>query len=58
MRASELKAGWTFAVAFDRGDDFMTSFAGSARITTSGRVIPMFLVGFADVDIVGTCDLI
>jgi predicted DNA-binding protein with PD1-like motif len=56
MRASELKTGRTFVVAFDHGDDFMTSLA---RFCQDNGVrqgyIPMFLAGFAEADIVGTC---
>jgi predicted DNA-binding protein with PD1-like motif len=57
MRASELKPGRTFAVAFDHGDDFMTALA---RFCTDNGVqqgyIPMFLAGFAAADVVGTCE--
>jgi predicted DNA-binding protein with PD1-like motif len=57
MRASELKHGRTFAVAFDHGDDFMASLA---RFCNDNDVrqgyIPMFLAGFAEVDVVGTCE--
>jgi predicted DNA-binding protein with PD1-like motif len=57
MRASELKTGRTFAVVFDHGDDFMTALA---RFCQENGVrqgyVPMFLAGFAEVDIVGTCE--
>ena len=57
MKASELKTGRTFAVTFDHGDDFMPSLA---RFCDEHGVrqgyIPMFLAGFAEVDIVGTCE--
>jgi predicted DNA-binding protein with PD1-like motif len=57
MRASELKPGRTFAVAFDHGDDFMTALA---RFCADNGIqqgyIPMFLAGFASVDVVGTCE--
>jgi predicted DNA-binding protein with PD1-like motif len=57
MKASELKMGRTFAVRFDHGDDFMSSLA---RFCQNNDVrqgyIPMFLAGFAEADIVGTCE--
>lgn len=57
MRASELKPGRTFAVAFDHGDDFMTSLA---RFCADNGIhqgyIPMFVAGFASADVVGTCE--
>jgi predicted DNA-binding protein with PD1-like motif len=57
MKATELKAGRTFAVAFEHGDDFMSSLA---KFCHDNRVrqgyIPMFLAGFAEADIVGTCE--
>jgi predicted DNA-binding protein with PD1-like motif len=57
MRASELKTGRTFAVAFDHGDDFMTSLATFCQDNEVRQgYIPMFLAGFAEVDIVGTCE--
>jgi predicted DNA-binding protein with PD1-like motif len=57
MRASELKTGRTFAVAFDHGDDFMTSLARFCRDNSVRQgYIPMFLAGFGEADIVGTCE--
>jgi predicted DNA-binding protein with PD1-like motif len=57
MRASELKHGRTFAVAFGHGDDFMTSLAKFCRDNDVRQgYIPMFLAGFAEVDVVGTCE--
>jgi predicted DNA-binding protein with PD1-like motif len=57
MRTSELKTGRTFAVAFDHGDDFMTSLATFCQDNEVHQgYIPMFLAGFAEVDIVGTCE--
>jgi predicted DNA-binding protein with PD1-like motif len=57
MKTSELKTGRTFAVAFEHGDDFMASLT---RFCVDNGVrqgyIPMFLAGFAEADIVGTCD--
>ncbi len=55
MRTSELKSSRTFAVAFDHGDDFMSS---PARFCHDNGVrqgyIPMFLAGFAEAAIVRT----
>ena len=57
MRTSELKIGRTFGVAFEHGDDFMTSLATFCRDNGIRQgYIPMFLAGFAEADIVGTCE--
>ena len=57
MRASELKAGRTFAVMFDHGDDFMPSLATFCQDNNVRQgYIPMFLAGFAEAEIVGTCE--
>jgi predicted DNA-binding protein with PD1-like motif len=57
MRASEMKVGRTFAVTFDHGDDFMTSLAKFCRDNgVQQGYIPMFLAGFAEADVVGTCE--
>jgi predicted DNA-binding protein with PD1-like motif len=57
MKASELKAGRTFGVTFDHGDDFMSSLASFCRANGVRQgYIPMFLAGLAEADIVGTCE--
>jgi predicted DNA-binding protein with PD1-like motif len=57
MKASELKTGRTFAVTFDHGDDFMASLAAFCRQHNVRQgYIPMFIAGFAEADIVGTCE--
>lgn len=57
MKASELKAGRTFGVTFDHGDDFMSSLASFCRDNGVRQgYIPMFLAGLAEADIVGTCE--
>ena len=57
MRASEMNVGRTFAVTFDHGDDFMTSLAKFCRDNgVQQGYIPMFLAGFAEADVVGTCE--
>jgi predicted DNA-binding protein with PD1-like motif len=46
MKASELKAGRTFGVTFEHGDDFMsalTSFCQDNNVRQG--YIPMFLAG-------------
>jgi predicted DNA-binding protein with PD1-like motif len=57
MKASELKTGRTFAVTFDHGDDFMTALSLFCQENNVRQgYIPMFIAGFAEVDIVGTCE--
>lgn len=57
MKTSELKPGRTFAVVFEHGDDFMSSLAGFCRDNGVRQgYIPMFLAGFAEAEIVGTCE--
>jgi len=57
MKTSELKPGRTFAVAFEHGDDFMSSLAAFCHSNGVRQgYIPMFLAGFAEADIVGTCE--
>src|SRR2546423_282123 len=57
VKASELKAGRTFGVTFQDGDDFMTSLAGFCRENDVRQgYIPMFIAGFAEADLVGTCE--
>ena len=57
VKASELKAGRTFGVTFEHGDDFMASLADFCRENDVRQgYIPMFIAGFGEVDIVGTCE--
>jgi predicted DNA-binding protein with PD1-like motif len=50
VRASEVKVGRTFAVAFDHGDDFMTSLAEFCQDNNLRLgYIPMFLAGYSEV---------
>jgi predicted DNA-binding protein with PD1-like motif len=57
MKTSELKPGRTFAAVFEHGDDFMSSLAGFCRDNGVRQgYIPMFLAGFAEAEIVGTCE--
>jgi predicted DNA-binding protein with PD1-like motif len=57
MKATELKAGRTFGVTFQHGEDFMASLGGFCRENEIRLgYIPMFLAGFAQADIVCTCE--
>ncbi|GAA2279316.1 hypothetical protein GCM10010149_23840 [Nonomuraea roseoviolacea subsp. roseoviolacea] len=57
MRAHELTTGRTFGVTFDHGDDFMTALVAFCRDHEIRQgYIPMFLAGFAEAEIVGTCE--
>jgi len=56
VRSHELSIGRTFGVAFDHGEDFYPALDDFCR--TNGvrqGYIPMFIAGFAEVEIVGTC---
>lgn len=56
MRSQELTLGRTFAVAFDHGEDFyatLDDFCRTNRIRQG--FVPLFIAGFAEVDVVGTC---
>lgn len=57
MQSRELKLGRTFGVTFDHGEDFvetLTAFCNAHGIRQG--YIPMFLAGFAEAEIVGTCE--
>ncbi|KWW97752.1 DNA-binding protein [Carbonactinospora thermoautotrophica] len=57
MRAHELTTGRTFGVTFDHGEDFFTALTDFCRAHDIRHgYIPMFLAGFAEAEIVGTCD--
>jgi predicted DNA-binding protein with PD1-like motif len=57
MQSRELIIGRTFGVTFDHGDDF---FETLSRFCQDNDVrqgyIPMFIAGFAEAEIVGTCE--
>lgn len=56
MHGHELTTGRTFAVGFDHGEDFRTALAAFCRDhDVKQGYIPMFLAGFSEVEIVGTC---
>ncbi|OLT26297.1 DUF296 domain-containing protein [Nocardiopsis sp. CNR-923] len=57
MRSHELTQGRTFGLVFDHGEDFfssLTEFCGANDVRKG--CIPVFVAGFAHVDIVGTCE--
>ncbi|MGH3830923.1 MAG: hypothetical protein ACRDRS_10825 [Pseudonocardiaceae bacterium] len=59
MRSHELTTGRTFGIAFDHDDDFfdpLTAFCTANNVRQG--YIPMFIAGFAEAEIVGTCEKI
>ncbi|MCW2912264.1 MAG: putative DNA-binding protein [Actinomycetia bacterium] len=49
--------GRTFGVNFDHGDDFFTALTDFCRENGVPQgYIPMFIAGFAEAEIVGTCE--
>ncbi|MGH3830228.1 MAG: PPC domain-containing DNA-binding protein [Pseudonocardiaceae bacterium] len=57
MRSHELTTGRTFGIAFDHGDDFfdtLTAFCTANNVRQG--YIPLFIAGFAEAEIVGTCE--
>jgi predicted DNA-binding protein with PD1-like motif len=57
MKSTQLAMGRTFLLAFDDGDQLLpslTDFCWEAEIKQA--IIPMFLAGLSEVDIVGTCE--
>ncbi|MPZ66551.1 MAG: DUF296 domain-containing protein [Pseudonocardiaceae bacterium] len=57
MRSHELITGRTFGLAFDHGDDFFTALDQFCRDNDVRQgYIPMFLAGFAEAELVGTCE--
>lgn len=56
MRSHHLTPGRTFAVVFDHGEDFFTALADFCRDNDVRQgYIPMFLAGFSEGELVGTC---
>jgi predicted DNA-binding protein with PD1-like motif len=56
MRSHELTLGRTFGVAFDHGEDFFDALTDFCRTNDVRQgYIPMFIAGFSEADIVGTC---
>ncbi len=57
MRSHELTLGRTFGLAFEHGDDFYAALDQFCRDNDVRQgYIPMFLAGFAEADLVGTCE--
>ena len=57
MRSAQVTLGRQFVVAFDHGDDFFTALDEFCRQNEIRQgIIPGFIAGFREVDIVGTCD--
>jgi predicted DNA-binding protein with PD1-like motif len=57
MKSSELKMGRFFGVTFDHGKDFfeeLTAFCEENNVKQA--YIPMFIAGFSEAELVGTCD--
>src|SRR6266481_6302877 len=57
MRSHQLTLGRAFGVAFDDGEDFVEALNDFCR--SNGVVqgyLPMFLAGFREAEIVGTCE--
>ncbi len=57
MRSHQLTIGRTFGVTFDDGDDFFETLSEFCRASGIRQgYIPMFLAGFSEAEIVGTCE--
>jgi predicted DNA-binding protein with PD1-like motif len=57
VRSQELITGRTFGLAFDHGDDFNAVLDEFCRENDVHQgYIPMFLAGFAEAELVGTCE--
>ena len=56
MRSHELTLGRSFGVAFDDGEEFFDALADFCRVNGVRQgFIPMFIAGFSEAEIVGTC---
>jgi predicted DNA-binding protein with PD1-like motif len=56
VRSRELTLGRSFGVTFDHGEDFFTALAEFCRTNRVRQgYIPMFIAGFAEAEILGTC---
>src|SRR2546425_12314947 len=57
MRSHQLTIGRTFGVRFDDGDDFFETLSEFCRSSGVRQgYLPMFLAGFREAEIVGTCE--
>lgn len=56
MRSRKFAPGRSIAVVFEHGEDFMAALADACdRHEVTQAFIPMFIAGFADAELVGTC---
>jgi predicted DNA-binding protein with PD1-like motif len=57
MQSTEITLGRSFQLVFDHGDSFLLELKNFCRNKSiRAALIPMFIAGFAEVDLVGTCD--
>lgn len=57
MRSHELTTGRTFGITFAHGEDFLSTLGDFCRDNGVRQgYIPMFLAGFAEAEVVGTCE--
>lgn len=57
MRTHDLTIGRTFGVTFDHDEDFLAAVGEACRANGIRQgYIPMFIAGFAEARIVGTCE--
>lgn len=57
MTSSELKLGRSFGVTFEHGKDFFEELNAFCKENNVKQAyIPMFIAGFSEVEMVGTCD--
>jgi predicted DNA-binding protein with PD1-like motif len=57
VESRELSLGRRFGVTFEHGEDFFAALTEFCAVNEVRQAfIPMFLAGFAEVDIVGTCE--
>ena len=57
MQSHELVAGRTFGVTFDHGDEFFDALRKFCQENGVRQgYIPMFIAGFAEAEVVGTCE--
>ncbi len=57
MQSHELVAGRTFGVTFDHGDEFFDTLRKFCQENGVRQgYIPMFIAGFAEAEVVGTCE--
>jgi predicted DNA-binding protein with PD1-like motif len=57
LHSSDLTIGRTIGVTFDHGEDFFTALAEACHAHhVQQGYIPMFIAGFAEARLVGTCD--